>query len=138
MSKPAKLLNEDSATLNIKVNKSTSHNKYSLVLLATNDTVIESIEWIHLDKTTGYQACLEDSCKQVIYPFNEITIESNGVTKKFVSEDGFDVINLYDYVLEIEKEARSLTNLCGGIDLHHIFFEGLHLEGDVYVAYWGS
>jgi len=72
----------------------------------------------------------------------EITIESNDVVKTFKNKNGFTVQEVLDCVLKIEQIARPETDWFDGIDLHHIFFEGLHLEErkdkDVYVAVWGS
>ena len=44
-----------------------------------------------------------------------------------------------DIVVEFEKEDRPKTEWFGGIDAHHIFFEGMHKNKDnSYTIHWGS
>lgn len=70
----------------------------------------------------------------------EITIISSGVTKTFKkeNEEPITVQDVLDYVLEIEQEARPKTDWFGGVDAHHIYFEGLSKQEDGYEVFWGS
>ena len=51
----------------------------------------------------------------------------------------FTVDTLVNAIVEFEREARPRTRWFGGIDLHHIYFEGLTLQSDgSYEIEWGS
>lgn len=54
----------------------------------------------------------------------------------------FTVRELLRAVEETERQTRAQTEWLGGIDVHHVFFEGIHPseEGDdgVWDIYWGS
>ena len=42
-------------------------------------------------------------------------------------------------VAKFEKVARQTSEWFGGVDTHHIFFEGMHKDKDgCYSVYWGS
>ncbi|MFI6996408.1 hypothetical protein [Nocardia sp. NPDC050175] len=51
----------------------------------------------------------------------------------------FTVRDLVAAISETERSTRQQSQWFGGIDVHHIFFEGIH-EGDdgVWEIYWGS
>jgi len=61
-------------------------------------------------------------------------------TKRFRSESGaFTVKELMECIVEFEKEDRPKTLWGGGVDCHHIFYDGLrHTEGKGYQILWGS
>ena len=88
-----------------------------------------------------FRIATTEELTSIEYPRNEITISSNGYSKTFISktEKGFTVGELFYRILEVEKESRETTEWFGGIDAHHIFFEGLHLNLDgSYSVFWGS
>ena len=65
-----------------------------------------------------------------------------GETKmSFTNKKGyFTIQEVVQYIVKFEKVDRSKTCWFGGVDCHHIFFEGLHLNRDK-VSYgigWGS
>ena len=61
------------------------------------------------------------------------------IEKKFFSEGGFTVRHMLEVIAEFEKLARPYTDWFGGMDLHHVFFEGFCLEGDHrFSLSWGS
>ncbi len=83
----------------------------------------------------------------VCYKEKEITfIESRsqfhqGFTKTFKNSKGFTVREMFNIIVEFEEEARPLSNWFGGIDAHHIYFEGLREYPDKknsYMIRWGS
>ena len=50
----------------------------------------------------------------------------------------FRVKDLLKAIEQYEYKVRPKTEWFGGIDCHHIYFEGLHDEGGVYNIHWGS
>lgn len=51
----------------------------------------------------------------------------------------FTVRELLRAVEETERRTRSQSEWLGGIDVHHVFFEGIELgDGDVWEICWGS
>ncbi|WP_433664066.1 hypothetical protein ACQPW1_19260 [Nocardia sp. CA-128927] len=51
----------------------------------------------------------------------------------------FTVRDLIAAIAETERSTRQQSQWFGGVDVHHVFFEGIH-EGDdgVWEIYWGS
>jgi hypothetical protein len=51
----------------------------------------------------------------------------------------FTVRELLRAVEQTERQTRGQTEWLGGVDVHHIYFEGIHPDGDgVCVIRWGS
>lgn len=64
-------------------------------------------------------------------PDTVVRIESpNGET--------FTVRDLQQAVARSERVSREDSEWSGGIDVHHIYFEGIELEDDVWTVGWGS
>ena len=79
------------------------------------------------------------------------SVAYRGASIRLQSEDGdpvshdapnrafFTVRQLLSAVEETERQTRFQTDWLGGIDVHHIFFEGIHSDdGEVWEIYWGS
>ncbi len=55
------------------------------------------------------------------------------------NSESFTVRDLTNAVEETERKTRGSSEWLDGIDVHHTFFEGIHLEEDgVWSIYWGS
>ena len=78
-------------------------------------------------------------------------IAFRGTCIRLQSEDGepvshdapngafFSVRELLSAVEETERQSRDQSEWLGGVDVHHVFFEGIHSdEGDVWEIDWGS
>jgi hypothetical protein len=51
----------------------------------------------------------------------------------------FTIRDLLAAVEATELRSRSSTEWLGGVDVHHIYFEGIHLDVDgIWNIYWGS
>lgn len=50
----------------------------------------------------------------------------------------FTVRNLADAIAKTERESREHGEWLGGVDVHHVFFEGIELEDGVWTICWGS
>ncbi len=72
------------------------------------------------------------------------SIQLRGEGKSAVEHDApngefFTVRDLMDTIAVTERKTRERTEWCDGIDVHHIFFEGMELGVDgVWEVYWGS
>ena len=52
---------------------------------------------------------------------------------------GFTVKELAAAITETERRGRGSSEWLGGIDTHHVYFEGIELEEDgVWCINWGS
>jgi hypothetical protein len=61
------------------------------------------------------------------------------VEHRAMNGSSFTVRELIQAVVETERKTRALTHWFGGIDVHHVFFEGLRpAEGGVWEIAWGS
>jgi hypothetical protein len=62
-----------------------------------------------------------------------VDVEHKAPNKKY-----FTARDLIAAIRETERQTRSQTVWFGGIDTHHVYFEGLHIEGGAYHIFWGS
>jgi hypothetical protein len=65
---------------------------------------------------------------------------SGGVTlHEAPNGECFTVQDLLNAVAETERQTRGKSTWFGGVDVHHIFFEGVHqADGGVWEIRWGS
>lgn len=66
---------------------------------------------------------------------------NKGFGKTFTNNKGFTVREMFNVIVEFEKETRPLSNWFGGVDAHHIYFEGFRKYQDkenTYTICWGS
>ncbi|WP_330179772.1 hypothetical protein OHB26_25465 [Nocardia sp. NBC_01503] len=71
----------------------------------------------------------------------EVTLRGEGdaVTHRAPNGEWFSVGELLAAVAETERVTRHRTSWFGGIDVHHVFFEGIELGADgVWDINWGS
>lgn len=85
----------------------------------------------------------EDEWNLVVIPEPRIRMCSldamDGVVEHEASTPaGFTVRDLCAAIGRTEKEARGRSKWLGGVDVHHIFFEGISLENGVWAVAWGS
>ena len=89
--------------------------------------------------------CFEDEdatkIKDLIaFKGNHITLVDNFYERTFMNEKDFlTAKELMDVIIEFEKVNRNHTEWFGGINCHHIFFEGMEelSSGNYYIS-WGS
>lgn len=61
------------------------------------------------------------------------------VTHEAPNGEFFTVRDLIKAVEETERKTREQSEWLGGVDVHHVFFEGIHYTKDgVWEIYWGS
>jgi hypothetical protein len=68
-------------------------------------------------------------------------LSENGEVVSHDAPDGsyFTVRELLKAVEETERQTRARSEWLGGIDVHHVFFEGIHSDdGGIWEIFWGS
>lgn len=105
------------------------------------DMTIEEIQ--KYDKKTDEMNDLtKEELSHIEYPFSTITLKSfneNEITFDADTANGFTVKELIECIKDVENIARPESNWLGGIDIDHIYFEGLgKISNGVYEIWWGS
>jgi hypothetical protein len=84
----------------------------------------------------------EDDYDEVVLDEPSIVIggyQSEKTEHKAPNGTSFRAEDLLDAVEEHERLTRGSSEWFGGIDCHHIYFEGLHKQADgSYSVHWGS
>jgi hypothetical protein len=83
----------------------------------------------------------EEELKTAAFVGDQITFEGpSGTVMTFKTVKGyFTVLELVRVIVEFEKHDRPKTNWFGGIDTHHIYFEGIaSCNNGIHSIYWGS
>jgi hypothetical protein len=90
-----------------------------------------------------FRALTDDEWSRVVIRASRIRM-ANLRTADFVVEhdapDGaaFTVRDLRDAIAKTERESRDRSEWLGGIDVHHVFFEGITFQRDAWYIAWGS
>lgn len=142
ISQPRELLNNFSTILRIEIETYQKHEKLLNKFVNPN----EKIKNIYLTPISVYtnnkfRNATPEELATIVYPFNEITIRSFGISNTIISksDEGFTVGELFYNIIELEKIARPQSDWFDGIDAHHVYFEGLHRCSDgSYEIFWGS
>ena len=89
----------------------------------------------------GFVEIPEDELNEIHYPEKVITLcnSETDVSMTFENENGFTADALFSHIITFENESRPKTEWFGGIDAHHIYFEGLSwLKENTFEIVWGS
>lgn len=91
---------------------------------------------LELPGLTGYTMILDNGHKTA----GKYRVSTKRVKRTFKNKRGyFTCGELIDNIVQFENTSRIFTNWFGGIDCHHVFFEGLRSSGkDTYIVQWGS
>ena len=141
-------INEYSAILQMDI-KTFQWNEQFLNKFVKPETELKSVSIPNIRKFVDDEIVdlTVDELSEVCYEGNEITLVveksefHEGFSKTFRSPNGFTVRQMFDNVEDFEMKARPLSNWFGGIDAHHIFFEGFNkIDGtdNHYTICWGS
>ena len=119
-------------------------SEHVMNLQASPEARIASIElrmkiWLPAQKT--FRELTDDEWTKVV--LTERSIKMRGEADKVVEHaapDGkqFTVRDLTAAVCETERQGRGDSSWLGGVDVHHVFFEGIDLEDGVWCIRWGS
>jgi hypothetical protein len=83
-----------------------------------------------------------DELQSVAFRASQITLRGEGggaVTHQAPNGKFFTVQEMLNAVAETERQTRVKSEWFDGVDVHHVFFEGIHPgEDGVWEIYWGS
>jgi hypothetical protein len=137
--------NSLSGELKVTLSAPTEKIGSSANVRATPEAEIESLELaaevFHRDSGT-FRALTPDELRSVAFRASQITLQGEGggtVTHQAPNGKFFTVQELLKAVAETERQTRDKSEWFGGVDVHHVFFEGIHQGDDgVWKIYWGS
>ena len=68
------------------------------------------------------------------------SVDTDDVIIEHAAPNGqwFTVRDLANAIARTEQDSREHGEWLGGVDVHHVFFEGIELEDDVWTICWGS
>jgi len=137
--------NTISGTLEIKLSKEpVSGKNLSGNKFAESDAKIISMELkpeIYMPEMEFFRTVTPEEMQKVAYNDKSVELVSeSGISVKHDAPNGkyFTVKSLLDAVEETERQTRGKTEWFGGIDVHHIYFEGIHCEEGQRLIFWGS
>lgn len=89
--------------------------------------------WVHGERHTA-------DTTAVAFRGNQMTLISNSATRHtFVEPKGFFTLSEFMACVQLfETEDRPKSNWFGGVDRHHVFFDGVKQTQDGYRILWGS
>jgi hypothetical protein len=83
-----------------------------------------------------------EELKSVAFRGSQITLRGEGggaVTHQAPNGKFFTIQDMLNAVAETERQTRDKSEWFDGVDVHHVFFEGIHPgEDGVWEIYWGS
>ncbi|WP_425399697.1 hypothetical protein [Aeoliella sp.] len=97
-------------------------------------------EWFEED-SSEFRPLTEEELNRTAYvgPTIKLGADSRNVVEhEAPNGESFTVRELLKAVEETERQERSNTEWFGGVDVHHVFFEGLYEENGVWWMSWGS
>jgi hypothetical protein len=135
--------NELSGTLRIQLSEPTERVVEELEnQKATPSAVIVSL---HLDATIhendDFRELTDEELERVALAQTEVALGSHGRAIRHAAPNGvhFTVRELLAAVEETERQTRGASDWFDGVDVHHVFFEGIQLGDDgVWAIRWGS
>jgi hypothetical protein len=94
------------------------------------------------DEAEKFRDLTDDEWQRVVLRAPRIRLrgETDKVVEHAAPPSGaFTVRDLATAIAETERQGRGDTNWLGGIDVHHVFFEGIDEDADgVWAIRWGS
>jgi hypothetical protein len=96
---------------------------------------------IYVEETDSFRQLTDVELNTVA--FNQPSIKLVSASNEFVEHKApnnkfFTVKDLLKAVELTEVKTRKNTNWFGGVDIHHIYFEGIYCENGNRLIYWGS
>src|SRR5688500_5202753 len=105
-------------------------------LRATPDAEIKSLELVGKVFNPGSKTSRDltkEELQSIAFRGSEITLRGEGggtVIHKAPNGKFFTVRELLDAVVETERHSRGQSKWLDGIDVHHVFFEGIHEDNE--------
>lgn len=136
--------NRLSATLRIELSEPTEaitpalENQKATPTAAIVSLALEPQIWV--EASGEFRDLTGEELDRVVFEESEITLRGLGPAITLPAPDGarFSVRDLVAAVAECERKTRADSEWFGGIDVHHIFFEGITWDGEAWEIFWGS
>jgi hypothetical protein len=115
-----------------------------LNLVAPKSARIKSVAMeLHVYEGEDHRELTDDEWARVVIHAPRIHMRSVDTEEIVIDHDAsdgatFTVRNLADAIAKTERDSREHGEWLGGVDVHHIFFEGIELEDGVWTICWGS
>lgn len=95
---------------------------------------------VYLRDAQDFRPLTEDELDRVVFDAAEIALASHGQSVTHPAPDGqrFTVRDLLAAVEQHERQTRAESDWFDGIDVHHIFFEGIEWSDGAWHIHWGS
>jgi hypothetical protein len=142
---PSDFFNSLSGVLDIKLSEDPSRITPSLynVAAAPNARIVSLSFKLEICGEDGFRDLTDADWRRVGFESPTIRLRSSYsatvVAHKAPNGAHFTVRDLAIAIEETERQSRGASNWFGGIDVHHIFFQGLHVDQDgVWEIAWGS
>jgi len=137
--------NNLSATLDIELTIDPSPIGKSYVMHVSPDAKIKSLKLearVYVEASQDFRDLTEEEMDSVAFIGSSITLRSESeqpITHRAPNGRYFTVKQLLQAVEDTERHSRPHAKWFGGIDVHHVFMEGLE-EGDdqTWTVVWGS
>jgi hypothetical protein len=127
-------LSEQTVPINPKVaNRKATSN-------ATIKGVVMKGEFYESDEI-GYRDLLKSELDQIAFNGSSIILSGAGnepVEHQASNKSFFTVKELFKAIEITELKTRHKTDWFGGINVHHVYFEGIECQNGTWLIYWGS
>lgn len=107
-------------------------------------TKVISVSWEpNIFENDNFRELTEEELERVVFEEKTLLIRSHACLHpsaliEHKATKHFTVRDMIKVVCDTELATRSDTEWFGGIDVHHVFFEGIHLLDGVWTIGWGS
>lgn len=110
---------------------------------ATPAAKIESLELtpsVFLRESSEFRDLTPEELALVVLEEKSIRLRGLGEAIEHEAPNGssFTVSELLAAIAKTERQTRDQSEWFEGVDVHHIFFEGIHQEDGIWQARWGS
>lgn len=136
--------NTISGQLEIELTEPTQNIGTLLNQRATPEARIKSLRLvpeIFVEDSGSFRELTSEELHSVAFNGSEITLVNDAeqpVTHKAPNGKSFSVSDLLKAVEETERQTRGNTEWFGGIDVNHVYFEGIDFDDGVGMICWGS
>ena len=97
---------------------------------------------VFIRETDEFRPLTTDEWASIAFRGGSIRLKSeegDAISHDAPNGKSFTVRELLQAVEETERQTRAGSEWFGGVDVHHVFFEGIHADADgVWEIYWGS
>lgn len=114
---------------------------------ATPDAKIATLKLtaeVFNEESETFRDLTAEELQSVAFRAAQITLRGESgetVTHNAPNGNFFTVQELLNAVAETERQSRDQSEWFGGVDVHHVYFEGIHPDEEeegVWEIYWGS